>query len=49
MVELLTFVVVYFIFQYSMIISLEEEKLSILFGKELFALQIQCPTAFTAN
>ena len=33
MVELLTFVIVYFIFQYSMIISLEEEKLSILFGK----------------
>tara|TARA_B100001248_G_scaffold115447_1_gene86381 strand:+ start:877 stop:1464 length:588 start_codon:yes stop_codon:yes gene_type:complete len=32
MVELLIFVVVYFIFQYSMIISLEEEKLSTLFG-----------------
>ncbi len=32
MFELLIFVVVYFIFQYSMIISLEEEKLSILFG-----------------
>ena len=32
MVELLIFVVLYFIFQYSMIISLEEEKLSILFG-----------------
>ena len=33
MVELLTFVIVYFIFQYSMIISLEEEKLFILFGR----------------
>ena len=33
MVELLTFVIIYFIFQYSMIISLEEEKLFFLFGK----------------
>ena len=33
MVELLIFVLVYFIFQYGMIISLEEEKLSILFGR----------------
>ena len=32
-----------------MIISLEEEKLSILFGNELSTLQKQCPTAFTAN
>ena len=32
MLEILVFVVMYFIFQYSMIISLEEEKLSILFG-----------------
>ena len=34
MLELLTFVIFYFFFQYSMIISLEEEKLCILFGKD---------------
>ena len=34
MFQLLTVVIFYFIFQYSMIISLEEEKLSTVFGKE---------------
>ena len=43
MVELLTFVMVYFIFQYSMIISLEEEKLSILFGKDYLLYKYNVP------
>ena len=43
MVELLTFVIVYFIFQYSMIISLEEEKLSILFGKSYLRYKYNVP------
>ena len=34
MLQLLAIVILYFIFQYSMIISLEEEKLSTLFGKD---------------
>ena len=34
MFQLLTIVVFYFIFQYSMIISLEEEKLSMVFGQD---------------
>tara|TARA_B100000575_G_C22813412_1_gene479019 strand:+ start:36 stop:623 length:588 start_codon:yes stop_codon:yes gene_type:complete len=34
MFQLLTIVVFYFIFQYKMIISLEEEKLSIIFGQD---------------
>ena len=34
MFQLLTVVIFYFIFQYSMIISLEEEKLSTVFGKD---------------
>ena len=34
MFQLLAIVIFYFIFQYSMIISLEEEKLSIIFGQE---------------
>ncbi len=34
MFQLLTIVILYFIFQYSMIISLEEEKLSTLFGQD---------------
>ena len=43
MIELLTFVIVYFIFQYSMIISLEEEKLSILFGKSYLRYKYNVP------
>ena len=43
MVELLTFVIVYFIFQYSMIISLEEEKLTILFEKSYLRYKSNVP------
>ncbi len=46
MVELLTFVVFYFVFQYSMIISLEEEKLSTLFGKSYFRYKYNVPRLF---
>ena len=43
MVELFTSVIVYFIFQYSMIISLEEEKLSILFEKNYLRYKSNVP------
>ena len=43
MVELLIFVIAYFVFQYSMIISLEEEKLSILFGKSYLHYKYNVP------
>ena len=43
MAELLTLVIFYFIFQYSMIISLEEEKLFILFGKSYMLYKYNVP------
>ena len=43
MVELLTSVIAYFVFQYSLIISLEEEKLSILFGESYLHYKYNVP------
>jgi len=46
MFELLAFVIFYFFFQYSMIISLEEQKLSSLFGKEYVNYKNNVPRVF---
>jgi len=43
MFQLLAVVIFYFIFQYSMIISLEEEKLSTVFGKDYFKYKNNVP------
>ena len=43
MFQLLAIVIFYFIFQYSMIISLEEEKLSTVFGKDYFKYKNNVP------
>ena len=43
MLELIALVICYFFFQYSMIISLEEEKLSILFGKSYLDYKYNVP------
>ena len=43
MFQLLAIVVFYFIFQYSMIISLEEEKLSTVFGQDYLKYKTNVP------
>ena len=43
MFQLLAVVIFYFVFQYSMIISLEEEKLSTVFGKDYFKYKNNVP------
>ena len=46
LLQLLFIVIVYFIFQYSMIISLEEDKLLTIFGKEYLDYKMNVPRLF---